>query len=340
MTRQPRVGLIGPGRIGHVHRAALGRLGLAVAAVASSSLGSAQQSAEASAGARVYATPHELIAAPDIDVVHICTPNATHADLAGRALNAGKHVVCEKPLAMSDADADALVQLAAGIDRVAVVCFHFRFCAGIELLREAIRTSELGAVHLVRAHFLLDELFDLPAGHWMLDPRHGARAISMVDIGGHLLDLVSYTTGAEVAAVVGATAAAESGRDGASTAAVMRLDSDALAVAAISLAAPGHRHSLALEVMGTRATARWDHATPDCIRVVRRHGSELLGDPARLDAAEAKIAAFHRMLRATYELIASSPRGRSDRLAGFADGRRSVAVTTAIRNVASCDLMS
>ena len=122
-----KVGIIGGGFMGRVHTNAARTAGGDVVAISSSSLASAERAAAEFSIGHAYANSDELLADPNIDVVHICTPNSTHASLALAALLAGKHVICEKPLATTSAEAQALVEAAAKSGKVAAVPFIYRY---------------------------------------------------------------------------------------------------------------------------------------------------------------------------------------------------------------------
>ena len=106
---------------------------------------------------------------PELDVVHICTPNHLHEPLAAAALAAGKHVVCEKPLAMDAAGAELLVAAAAAADRQAAVPFVYRFYPTVREARERVRAGETGRVHLVHGTYLQDWLLRPEDGNWRVD---------------------------------------------------------------------------------------------------------------------------------------------------------------------------
>src|SRR4051812_4330152 len=126
MASELRAGIAGAGFIGAVHARSVRLSGARVEAVAASSLESARNAADAFGAARALASAEDLVQDPDIDVVHICTPNHLHLPLAEAALAAGKHVVCEKPLALDAAGAQRLVDAAAASGLVAAVPFVYR----------------------------------------------------------------------------------------------------------------------------------------------------------------------------------------------------------------------
>ena len=138
---------------------------------------------------------------PDIDVVHVAAANDLHLPLAKAALAAGKHVVCEKPLAMDAAGAAELAALARTSGRCAAVCNTYRFRPLAVDLASRVRTGELGAVHLARGSYLQDWLLLESASDWRLDRARGGLSRAVADIGVHWLDLVEWTTGQTVEAV-------------------------------------------------------------------------------------------------------------------------------------------
>ncbi len=143
---------------------------------------------------------------PDIDVVDICSPGSSHVEVAIAALRAGKHVLCEKPLANSVAEAEAMTEAAAAAraDGVrSMVGFSYRRVPAIALARQLVQAGRLGTVRQVRALYLQDWLAD-PEGPmtWRLD-KALAGSGSLGDIGAHAIDLVEHVTGAQLSTVSG-----------------------------------------------------------------------------------------------------------------------------------------
>ena len=131
----------------------------------------------------------EVVTRPDIDVVDICTPGDTHAEIALAALAAGKHVLCEKPLANSVADADRMASAAGAAPDVIAMCgFSYRRTPALSLARELIAAGRLGEIRHVRAQYLQDWLSDPEAPFtWRLD-RARAGSGTLGDIGAHSID--------------------------------------------------------------------------------------------------------------------------------------------------------
>ncbi|KTR02823.1 Gfo/Idh/MocA family protein [Curtobacterium luteum] len=143
---------------------------------------------------------------PDIDVVDICSPGSSHVEVAIAALEAGKHVLCEKPLANSVAEAEAMTAAAAAARASGVrsmVGFSYRRVPAIALAKQLVAAGRLGTVRQVRALYLQDWLAD-PEGPmtWRLD-KSLAGSGSLGDIGAHAIDLVEHVTGASLATVSG-----------------------------------------------------------------------------------------------------------------------------------------
>jgi len=147
-----------------------------------------------------------LIARDDIDLIDVCTPGDTHAEIAIAALEAGKHVLCEKPLANSVEEAEAMVRAAekAAANGVrAMVGFTYRRVPAIALARQLVAEGRIGTIHHVRAQYLQDWIVDPEAPlSWRLEKaRAGSGALG--DIGAHIIDLAQFITGDTIATVTG-----------------------------------------------------------------------------------------------------------------------------------------
>jgi len=265
-----RAGIVGPGGIGRVHADALRRLGIPISALAASTRQRAVTAASELGVAVACADADELARRDDVDVVHVCTPNAMHPAQVQAAIDAGKHVVCEKPLATTSAVAQTLLEAAhdAGVGHA--VAYNYRCFAMVHALRRAIANGELGRVHLIHGGTLSDELLrDEARDHWMFDAALMGNALTLADVGVHWWDLVAHVTGEPVVEVACARQRVTTGPDGAedSTAIMLRLAGGAVAVAAISGVAPGHGNAMTVEAIGTRASALWRQEDPDCLIV-------------------------------------------------------------------------
>lgn len=284
-AKQVHAGVVGPNGIGRIHVDALRRIGVHVAGVAAGTAASARRHAEALGVEHAYASADALVESPDIDVVHVCTPNDSHFEIAQRALDAGKHVVCEKPLATSLPDARGLLQKAEAGGRIHAVCYVYRYYPMARRLRALVADGTLGDVHLAHGTYLAEELLLNPSG-WMLDPARTGPWLTVADVGIHWLDLLEWVTSKRVTAIVatGNTVRRRSNGDifGAagqtddSDAVLLRLGPLISAVAAISQTAPGHGNAIRLELNGTLASARWEQEEPNTLWLAP------LGEPPRL----------------------------------------------------------
>ncbi|WP_075016367.1 Gfo/Idh/MocA family protein [Actinacidiphila rubida] len=223
-----------------------------------------------------------LVARDDIDVVDICTPGDSHAEIAVAALAAGKHVICEKPLANSVAEAE---EMAAAADRArahgvrAMVAFTYRRVPALALARRLVEEGRLGRIHQVRAQYLQDWLVDpeFPLA-WRLDKeRAGSGALG--DLGAHSVDAAQYLTGQRITSVgallqtfvterpvptsvSGLSATAGTGRGPVTVddAALFtaRFDGGAIGVFEATRFATGHKNAMRIEISGSDGSLAFD----------------------------------------------------------------------------------
>src|SRR5665647_1983407 len=196
-----RSGIIGLGFIGEIHARAVHAAGGTLTAVADASPVDVEDSAHQLGAAWGAASAEELVTSPDVDVVHICTPNHLHAPLVRMALSAGKHVICEKPLATSRADAAELVELARAAGVVAAVPFIYRYYPTVREARARIASGASGPIHLIHGSYLQDWLSTAKDQNWRVDPTLGGASRTFGDIGVHWCDLVEFATGQRITAL-------------------------------------------------------------------------------------------------------------------------------------------
>lgn len=195
-------GIIGLGFIGPAHMESLRRTGLSdITAIADVNAGLAEQIAERYQVPKVYDDYRKLLADPDIDIVHICAPNYLHFEIAKAALYAGKHVICEKPLVPTLAEATELVTLAAKTKRVAVASFNLRFYPLVQQAREMIQSGALGRIYAYHGSYLQDWLLLETDYSWRLEPSISGPSRAFGDIGSHWIDMAEFVTGKRVKAV-------------------------------------------------------------------------------------------------------------------------------------------
>src|SRR5262245_3796939 len=191
-----RAAVVGTGFIGPLHVEAIRRLGHHVVGVLGSTPERGRAAAERIAIPRAYDTIDDLLADPAVQVVHLTSPNRYHFDQCRRCIAGGKHVVCEKPLAMTSAETAELVRLAASAPVVTAVNYNVRFYPLCWEARE--RLKSLGPVYHVTGSYLQDWLLYPDDFNWRVLASEGGELRAVADIGTHWLDLVTWVTGLEV----------------------------------------------------------------------------------------------------------------------------------------------
>jgi predicted dehydrogenase len=342
-----RAGFVGGGFMAAVHSRAARAARAELVGGTSSSVSRARDAADRLGLETAFDTVDSLVADPDIDVVHVCTPNSTHAAIARAALEAGKHVICEKPLATNAADAAALVALAAERGLVAAVPFVYRFHPMAREARARVAAGETGRLLSVQGAYLQDWLAASDDDDWRVDAALGGPSRAFADIGSHLVDLVEFVAGERIVRLNAKTSTVYRERatnaDIATedlVAVVVELGSGALGTLLVSQVAPGRKNALSIEISGTNATVRFEQERPEQLWVGRVGGSTLVDrDPARLapDAARLSLVpaghpmgyqdAFNAFVADAYAAIGGAA---PDGLPRFDDGLRAVRVTEAV----------
>lgn len=356
-----RAAIAGVGFIGPVHLRAARLANAEIAGIAGSDPVRASAAAASLDVARVFDSAEALATDPDVDVVHICTPNHLHADLAQLALAAGKHVVCEKPLATSAAAAAELVELATRAGVVAAVPFVYRFHPVVREARARIASGEPGSIHLIHGSYLQDWLASPDDYNWRVDPALGGPSRAFADIGSHWCDLVEFVSGHRLARVSARTVTAFTERrigkanafqraageqrvrvvgDDAVTM-MFETDLGAAGTLVVSQVSPGRKNRLWFELDASREAIAFDQEEPERLWVGARDRHQIvLRDPAQLSAAAARYAtlpaghaqgygdAFNAFVADTYAAI----RGEvaPDGLPTFHDGLRAARITEAV----------
>ncbi|MGH2736141.1 MAG: Gfo/Idh/MocA family protein [Actinomycetota bacterium] len=367
MSDKLRVAVAGTGFIGAVHARSARLAGAALVGVSASNPRNAALAADRLGAERWFESSELLVSDPDVDVVHICTPNHLHAPLVRLALESGKHVVCEKPLATSASDAEDLVRAAASAGRVAAVPFVYRFYPAVREIRERIITGDLGRVHLVHGSYLQDWLLDAGDDNWRVDSEYGGRSRAFADIGSHWCDMVEFVTGQRIVRVNAqmstavperarrasahafSSAEGDAGRRVVTTEDIavvsFKTDGGAVGSTVISQVSAGRKNRLWFEIDGERAALAFDQEHPETAWQGRREGAtSLFTDPAHLSDRAARYATlpaghplgyhdcFDAFVADTYEAIGHSP---PPGLPVFEDGLRAVRLTEAVLDSAA-----
>jgi predicted dehydrogenase len=374
MARGMRAVVVGPGYIGPVHIDALRRNGVEVTGLVGSGSDRGMARAE-SLGIPAFATLTDALASGPVDCVHIATPNYLHAPLAREAIEAGKHVVCEKPLAMTAAEGEELLRLAEEAGVVHAVNFNFRFYAMPRQARAMIRRGEIGPVQLIHGGYLQDWLLRADDWNWRLDPALGGDLRAVADIGSHWMDLVGFVTGQQPAALCAdmvttvpvrqrpvRAAATFGGQAGASgereeiairtedyASVLVRFTGGARGVFTVSQVSAGRKNSLRFEIDGGDAALGWDSERGEELWIGQRGAPSgimprdlsLLDPDARLvtDAppghAEGYIETHRALFAAVYRAIAAGEQPAEPDYPTFADGLRSLRLCEAVARSAA-----
>jgi predicted dehydrogenase len=365
-----KVGVIGTGFIGPAHVEALRRLGIAVAAVAGPRADGVAEKARALRIEKYYETAEALIADPEIDVVHITSPNHVHHPQAKAALLAGKHVVCEKPLAMNSAESSELVKLARDAQRVNAVNFNIRFYPLSHQARQLVQSGEIGEVYIVQGSYLQDWLLLPTDWNWRLEPQFSGEMRAVADIGSHWLDLTTFITGLQIEAVCADFATflktrrkpaqpVETFTGKLQTAAeyveqpintedyatvMLRYNNGARGVMTVAQVCAGRKNRLSYEIDGARAALVWDGERPNELWINHRERPNelLLKDPALLAPEARQFASypgghnegfpdtFKQLYHAIYRYIEAGDFNARPDFPTFEDGHRALRVGEAI----------
>lgn len=370
MTHPSEVGaaVIGSGFIGTVHVEALRRLGVQVHGLLGSSPERAAASAERLGVPRSYGTLDELLGDERIDIVHVTSPNHLHHGQVRQILGAGRHVVCEKPLALTSEESSELVRLAEESGRVNAVNFNIRFYPLNHHVSELVSGGGIGDVRLVSGRYFQDWLLLDSDWNWRLEPERGGSLRAVGDIGSHWLDLVTFMSGLRITSVMAdlatfiplrrqptgpvetfSTARAaetverEIGTEDVATI-LLRFENGARGSVAISQLSPGRKNSLQYEIDGSSAAVAWDSEQPDQLWIGHRERSNeiLIRNPALMNAAGQSAAAlpgghvegfadtFRALFAAIYADVAAGRPSEQPAYPTFADGHDEMLVGDAV----------
>ncbi|MEV6590159.1 Gfo/Idh/MocA family protein [Streptomyces acidicola] len=355
-----RAVVVGAGMIGAVHAAAIRAAGGELAGVVASSPEHSARVADAWQVPARYPDFEAVLADDSVSVVHVCTPNALHVWQAEAALAAGKHVICEKPLATAAADAERLTRLAQEAGLVLAVPFVYRYHPLVREIRERRLRGEFGAWQVIHGSYLQDWMLSEDAMSWRVDPSEGGPSRAFADIGSHWCDLVEWVAGvrfSELTARLGTTVATRPAGTGASfttssggprvqvrtedvATVMMRTGDGVLGTLTVSQVSAGRKNRLWFELDGADASAVFDQenaetawlGAPDGARVLVRdpaHGSAEQRRLSRLPAGHAQGYAdcFHSFVADTYAAVrGETPEG----LPTGADGVRSARIVEAV----------
>lgn len=364
-----RAGVVGVGFIGVAHVEALRRLGVDVVGVVGSSPERAEAKAQTANLPRVYESLEALAADPDIDVIHIASPNHAHADQVRICLDAGKHVVCEKPLALNSHDTSDLVARAEASGLVNAVCFNLRFYPNCHQARAMVASGEIGEPRFVTGGYLQDWLLLDTDWNWRLVPEEAGALRAVADIGSHWLDLAQFITGKRITEVMaelhtfvpirshpvgpvetfstgggdGDLVEEEMSSDDAASI-MLRFEDGARGLVAVSQVAAGRKNSVTIEVDGSTSSVSWFSENPDHLWVGHRgRPNEIIQrDPSLVAPSAARIIGypgghvegypdtFRALFGEVYADIANGGPSDHPTYPTFADGHDVLLVTEAV----------
>jgi predicted dehydrogenase len=364
------IGVAGLGFIGPAHIEALRRIpNLNVVAVSDFNLEIAQSKAEALGIEHAYGSFDELLQHEGIHCVHICTPNYLHYEMAKKALEAGKHVVCEKPLATTVAEAEELVAMAKQKGLVNAVHFNLRFYPLVREMKSMRESGKLGEVYSVIGTYLQDWLYYATDYNWRLEPEQSGDSRAIADIGSHLLDLVEYISGLEITEVMADFSTVHKTRkkplkpvetysgkmlkpedyadvpinteDYANV--MLRFSNGNKGVVTVSQVAAGRKNRINLEFSGSEQAMHWCSESPNELWIGKRDGANqsLLRDPSLVHQEAGELISFpgghnegfpdtsKQMFRKVYAAIRAGKQ-EEDAYATFEHGLRELRLCDAI----------
>ena len=346
-----RAGIIGGGFIAEVHSRAVRAAGHEVAGISTSSRASSRAAARRLGARQSFDSAADLIASPEIDVIHICTPNDLHAEFSLAAIAAGKPVVCEKPLATTLSDALMLTEAARAGGVQTAVPFAYRYYPTIREIRSRIQANEAGNLLLLHGSYLQDWLAEPLSTNWRVDPAKGGVSRAFADIGVHWCDLMEFVTGHRIVRIAANLTTSYPNRGGSGLSspvgtedvATVLFETDQAAAGSLTVSqiSRGRKNRLWFSFDGTEGSYQFNQETPnelwiggtDESRTIVSGTAGLRGEDARRFAVlpaghpQGYQDAFNAFVEEAYrEFAGESVTG----LPTFEDGCRAAAITEAV----------
>ena len=322
--RTIRTAIIGTGFMSWVHADALRRNGVEVYGILGSSFDKSEAAALQLGIPHAFRDLDSLLTDPSIDCVHVCTPNRSHFEIVTKAIAAGKHVLCEKPLAMSSEESAALNELAAKhCELCTAVNYNIRFYPLCAEVRSRLQSGSLGSVFHINGSYVQDWLLKQTDYNWRVLAEEGGSLRAVADIGTHWLDLIRWMTGLEIEEVLadlvtvyptrirpvgevvtfaGKDKSPGSSPGGSETpiqtddygAILLRFAGGARGTLYISQVMAGRKNCLRFEIAGSTGSVAWDSESPNSLWLGHRDvaNEQLIRDPALL-SADARIHAAY-----------------------------------------------
>lgn len=349
------VGIVGTGLMGSAHVKALRWNGIEVVGILGSSYEKSKQAALEMEIPKAYQSFDELVNDVQIDVIHLTTPNHLHYPHAKAALLAGKHVVCEKPLAMNTAESKELMLLAREKNLVTAVNFNFRMSAMVQKALEIVRNGDIGKPFIIHGSYLQDWLLYPTDWNWRLDSNVGGQLRTVGDIGSHWLDLVSYISGLRILEVFADFKTfydrrykmTETGKqqeieiDSEDYASILiHFENGVQGVLSISQLCAGHKNRLFFEINGSKSSIAWDAEQSDQLWLgYRDQENQILENEQNNELSpefkkQTSADTFNELYRRIYTYLLAGDWHQKPDFPTFEDGHYGMLVSEAIEQSA------
>ena len=352
-----RAGIIGVGNIGNAHLEAVNRLGYAdVAAIAVRDEARARELCGFFGIPKYYTDYRDMLADPDIDVVHNCTPNTAHFPINKEIILAGKHILSEKPLTVHSRESEELLLLIKTHNVRNSINFVYRHYSLVQHVKGMIENGELGDIYAINGAYLQDWLLYDTDYNWRVEAKLGGPSRAMADIGSHWCDLAQFLLGQDVSEVCAdlatfipfrtdsATQAPSGRRVGVDTedygSVLLRFAGGARGSFTVSQVSAGSKIGLSFGIDGSKASVRWEHEKADKLWIGHRDkpNEELIMHPSLLNGRGKSLSLYggrsERWPEAQKNMIDSFYRtilyGDAPRYADFAEGHKITRVIEAV----------
>lgn len=366
MSQTIKAAIVGTGFIGPAHLEALRRIpNVMVTGLVEVNQELAEEKARLLGIPNAY-TFEDMLKVSEIDVVHICTPNFLHYAQAKAVLEAGKHVICEKPLAVKIDEAEELVSLAKSKGLVNAVHFNLRYYPVVRQMKTMRESGELGEVYAVMGSYLQDWLFLQTDYNWRLEPDKSGDSRAIADIGSHLLDITEYVTGLKITEVMADFSTVHKTRlkplkaietysgkmlsmddyeevpinteDHATV--MLRFDNGSKGSITVSQVNAGRKNRLNIEIAGSKSNFEFNSERPNELWIGKRESANqhLMKDPALFTPEAAGLISFpgghnegfpdtsKQMFKEVYAAVRAGNQPDSPSFPTFADGLRELII--------------
>ncbi|MDE0561152.1 Gfo/Idh/MocA family oxidoreductase [Algoriphagus sp. NF] len=366
MSQKINAAIVGTGFIGPAHLEALRRIpNIEVIGLVEVTQELADEKAALLGIPKAY-TFEEMLKDSDIHVVHICTPNFLHYPQTKAVLEAGKHVICEKPLAVKIDEAEELVALAAEKGLVNAVHFNLRYYPMVRQMKTMREKGELGEVYSIMGSYLQDWLFLKTDYNWRLEPDKSGDSRAIADIGSHLLDITEYVTGLKITEVLADFSTVHKTRlkplkaietysgkmltmddyeevpinteDHATV--LLRFDNGSKGSITVSQVNAGRKNRLNIEIAGSKSNFEFNSERPNELWIGKREtaNGHLMKDPALFHPEASALISFpgghnegfpdtsKQMFKEVYAAVREGKQPDSPSFPTFADGLRELII--------------